>query len=58
MKIEMEEDAERKFEVGYKLIEGDHLFWIDSPDEHITLKLSFAQMDKLASAIQWLKANA
>ena len=54
----MEEDAERKFEVGYKLIEGDYLFWIDSPDEHITLKLSFAQMDKLASAIQWLKANA
>ena len=63
MKIEMKDNGGEKFEVGYDLIMDDKqnqevpMFWIDTPYEGVTLVMGRAEMDKLASAIQFLKAN-
>lgn len=59
----MKDCDNNNFEVGYEMIQNgelgypEPLFWIDAPGECVTLMMDRKQMDQLASAIQFLKAN-
>ena len=63
MKVTLKDDDGKKFDVGLEYIynheaERDELlFWIDSPEEAVTLKVSKKIADQIAGAIQFMKGN-
>lgn len=63
MKIELKDADSNKFEIGYDTFDDNDgtgpktLFWIETEWETVTMNMSTRQMDRLASAIQFIKAN-
>jgi hypothetical protein len=63
MKIELKDQDDQKFEVGYDYFGpdvtesefGHNIFWLESDVENISLALTKKQMTQLANAILFLK---
>lgn len=63
MKVTLKDEDGKKFDIGLEYIynhesEADELlFWVDTPEEAVTLKVTKKIADQIASAIQFMKGN-